>query len=79
MRKITRDGNINTIAGAGVAGHEGDGGPAINAQLAAPNSVVVDAGGNLYVADSGSRIRKITPDGTMRNYLGREQRGLLRR
>ncbi len=70
LRVVTPDGNIHTVAGTGVAGHVGDGGPALGAQLAAPISVVVDAGGAIYLSDSGSRVRKVTPDGTIATILG---------
>ncbi len=52
------------MAGTGVPGNTGDGGPATAAQLNGPSSVTVDAGGNLYIADTGNaRVRKVTPDG----------------
>jgi trimeric autotransporter adhesin len=52
---------ITTIAGNGVAGYSGDGGPAARAQLNQPASVAVDSNGNVYIADEGnSAIRKVT-------------------
>ena len=42
---------IMTIAGTGIPGFSGDGGPATLAQLYQPVSVVVDANGGLYIAD----------------------------
>jgi sugar lactone lactonase YvrE len=51
---------ISTIAGTGVAGLSGDGGPAIDAQLNWPTSVAFDSTGNLYVSESSNNdIRKI--------------------
>ena len=47
-----------TIAGAFPLG---DGGPATSALLETPQAVAVDAGGNLFIADSGNRvIRKVS-------------------
>ncbi len=62
---------INTFAGTGVAGFSGDGGPAISAQLNNPSSVVVDAVGNVYIADQfNNRIRKIGTDGIINTIAG---------
>jgi sugar lactone lactonase YvrE len=63
VRKITAKGIITTVAGTGVSGSSGDGGPAIAAQLL-PNGIAVDAAGNIFIADYGNhRVRKVTPDG----------------
>jgi streptogramin lyase len=51
---------ISTVAGTGVAGYGGDGGPAIKAQFRQPHSIALDGRGGLYVADIGNhRIRRI--------------------
>jgi len=48
----------------GVAGYEGDGSPAIYAQLSAPRGVAADALGNVYIADTGNNVvRVVTVDG----------------
>jgi sugar lactone lactonase YvrE len=62
VRKITAGGAIaTTVAGTGVYGFSGDGGPATPAQLRSPTAVVVDASGNLFIADQvNNRIRKVT-------------------
>jgi sugar lactone lactonase YvrE len=53
-------GIIASFAGTGRGGFSGDGGPAVNAALAGPRGLAVDAKGNLYVADSANRrIRKV--------------------
>jgi len=61
IRKIAiSTGVITMVAGTGVAGYSGDGGPATSAALFNPESVAVDAAGNLYIADSQNyRIRKV--------------------
>jgi trimeric autotransporter adhesin len=62
IRMITMStGVITTVAGTGVAGYSGDGGPATSAHLSYPTRMTVDALGNLYIADeSNNRVRKIT-------------------
>jgi trimeric autotransporter adhesin len=52
---------IKTVAGNGSYGYGGDGGPATLASLRNPNSVAVDASGNIYIADTWNyRIRMVT-------------------
>ncbi len=51
---------ISTIAGSGVLGPGGDGGPALEAELNAPRGLGVDWMGNVYIADSeNNRVRKV--------------------
>ncbi len=71
IRKVTPNGVISTIAGNGVVGFSGDGGPATAAQLANPFGVAVDTSGKLYISDSGNaRIREVTPDGIITTIAG---------
>jgi uncharacterized protein (TIGR03437 family) len=71
VRKVSPDGNIATVAGSGVPGFRGDGGPATAAQLGYPAGLAVDRAGALYIADSqNQRIRKILPGGTIATVLG---------
>lgn len=61
IRKITPDGMVGTFAG-GAPGYVD--GTAAEARFDTPTSVVVDARGNLYVADtSNGALRKLAPDG----------------
>ena len=63
VRKIDGNGIIHTIAGTGVRGYSGDGGPAISATLNFPSGIAFDNCGNLLVAQvNNPRIRKITYD-----------------
>ncbi|MFC8494136.1 RICIN domain-containing protein [Streptomyces sp. NPDC057235] len=71
IRKVTPDGTITTVAGAGTPGSDGDGGPATKARINLPTSVAVDSTGALYIAEyGGHRIRKVTPDGTITTLAG---------
>lgn len=58
-----RDG-LQPIAGTGEEGFSGDGGPAMQAQLAKVRALHYADDGSLYVLDAGnSRVRRITPEG----------------
>lgn len=71
IRRVTPQGAISTVAGSGLFGFFGDGGPAVTASLAAPHGIAVDAGGVLYIADTlNNRIRKVSTDGTMVTIAG---------
>jgi uncharacterized protein (TIGR03437 family) len=64
VRKISPNGTISTVAGNGIAGAQGDGGPATQASLYYPKGLAMDASGNLYISDwLNSRIRVVTSDG----------------
>jgi uncharacterized protein (TIGR03437 family) len=76
IRKVTLQGTITTVAGNGSGGFSGDGGPATSAQLSQPIGVAVDASGNIFIADvSNSRIRKVTPQGTITTVAGSSSAG----
>jgi sugar lactone lactonase YvrE len=62
---------INTLAGTGVAGYNGDGGPAGSAELNSPYGVSLDASGNVYIADTGnSVIRRVDSTGKISTIAG---------
>ena len=51
---------ITTVAGTGVAGYSGDGGPAKAAQLNQPHSIVLDSSDNVLICDiNNHRVRRI--------------------
>lgn len=64
IRKVdVNTGIINTIAGNGISGYSGDGGPATLAQISglSVGDVAVDDTGNIYISDAFNfRIRKVT-------------------
>jgi hypothetical protein len=69
IRKIDTSGIISTVAGNGIAGYSGDGGPSALANLNSPAAITTDNSLNIYVADlNNNRIRKIdgsrTKDGS---------------
>jgi len=71
IRRVTPDGIITTIAGTGESGFRGDGGPAVDAQLAAPAAIAIDQRGNLFVADFlNHRIRRVSRDGIITTIAG---------
>jgi len=71
VRKLAPDGTVTTVAGTGGMGYSGDGGPATGARLWSPNDVAIDAGGNLYIADTGNgRVRRVTPGGIISTVAG---------
>ena len=63
---------ISTVAGNGVCGYAGDGGPATAAQLNRPYAVALSPAGDLYIADTANnRIRKVAlPSGTITTIAG---------
>jgi uncharacterized protein (TIGR03437 family) len=67
VRKVDASGIITTVAGGGANGNFpggngiGDGGPATSGVLGGPAGLLLDAAGNLYIADSGhGHVRKVT-------------------
>ena len=60
VRRFSVAGVITTVAGNGVQGFSGDGGPAIAAELDSPAGLTMDASGNLFIADSHNhRVREV--------------------
>lgn len=76
IRKVDRSGIITTVAGTGVAGFSGDGGPAIKARLNGPYGVAVAPSGEIYIADSmNHRIRHVNPAGIITTIVGTGEKG----
>ena len=78
IRKIdTASNTITTIAGCGVEGYSGDGGPAVSAQIASPHGAAVDQQGNIYIADlKNDRVRRVDAStGIITTVAGNGERG----
>ncbi len=71
VRKVDPVGAVTTVAGNGVCGYAGDGGPATGASLLHPVAVAVDSVGDLYIGDRyNCRIREVDLAGTIATIAG---------
>jgi YD repeat-containing protein len=78
IRRVGPDGIITTVAGNGVAGSSGDGGPATQASLRNPQAVAVTPDGGLYIADTDNhRIRRVDPAGFISTVAGKVSTGFV--
>jgi NHL repeat len=71
LRRVDPNGIIHTVAGSGIVGSAGDGGPASAAQVM-PTGVAVDAPGNVYISEGipSHRIRRIDGNGIITTIAG---------
>jgi hypothetical protein len=68
---LTTARTIETVAGNGMAGFSGDGGPAAQALLDSPYGLTFDGAGDLFIADANNtRIRRIGLDGIISTFAG---------
>lgn len=73
VRKVDQEtGIISTVAGTGKHGFSGDGGPATQATMNRPHSIVFDGDERLYICDIGNhRIRVVDLEsGTIETFAG---------
>ncbi|MGA7683470.1 MAG: SMP-30/gluconolactonase/LRE family protein [Terriglobales bacterium] len=71
VRKVSPSGIITTVAGNGISGYGGDGGPAKAAIVSFPTGLAFDTAGNVYFSDSGNqRVRKIDTHGKISTIAG---------
>ena len=76
IRRIDRNGNISTVAGAGTRAYSGDGGPALTGALNHPRGLAFDSSGNLFIADADNqRLRLLSPSGTLTTAAGTAAQG----
>jgi uncharacterized protein (TIGR03437 family) len=76
VRRIGTDGTISTLAGTGVSGYSGDGGPANKATLDNPSAVAVDASGDVLIADTWNNVvRIVKPNGQIATFAGTGAQG----
>jgi hypothetical protein len=82
--RVAADGTTTPFAGTGQGTHSGDGGPAVDATITAPNGVAVDPQGNVYMTESGitafilygygggsgERVRVVDTSGTIHAFAG---------
>jgi hypothetical protein len=71
VRRVSPTGIITTVAGTGMGGFSGDGGPAAGAQLQGVLGASEAPDGSVLIADSGNeRIRRVSPTGTITTVAG---------
>jgi DNA-binding beta-propeller fold protein YncE len=77
VRKIDPKGILTTVAGTGVKGFAGDGGPALQAQFDGIHNLAIGTNDDIYLADTwNSRVRKIdAKTGLISTVVGTGQRG----
>lgn len=76
IRVLRPDGLLETFAGTGNCSYSGDGGPALEAELASIEGLVVDSNGTVYFSDPDNhRVRKVRPDGIIETVAGTGQAG----
>ena len=77
IRRIdARTWQISTVAGIGIAGYSGDGGPATRARIGSPVAIHFDTDGSMYFADNASHtIRKVDTNGIITTLVGTGERG----
>ncbi len=76
IRAVGLDGVISTVAGNGMSGFLGDGGPATDGSTTRVRGISVQADGTIYIADrENNRIRRVSPGGTLTTVVGNGERG----
>jgi len=72
--RVGANGIIRALAGDGICGASGDGGPATSARLCSPEGIGRGPDNAIYIADwNNNRIRRLGPDGIMTTVAGNGQ------
>ncbi len=76
IRRVSPNGTIRTVAGTTVAGYNGDGIKATDAQLQLPTGVTPLGNGAFLIADSGNnRVRRVSAAGMIKTVAGTGTQG----
>jgi len=71
IRRVDKNGKMETVAGNGERVISEDGGIATEVGIMSPSSVVVDGSGNLYFTEwTSHRVRVVTPEGRISTIAG---------
>jgi RHS repeat-associated protein len=70
IRRVAPDGIITTVVGTGSNVDYGDGGPATEAGIYAPDAVAIAPDGTLFITTRGHRIRRVGLDGIITTIAG---------
>jgi streptogramin lyase len=71
VQRIDGSGTVSTVAGTGVEGYGGDGGPATAAQLDFPTGVAISPSGDIFITEVRGRVRRVDArTGLISTYAG---------
>ena len=65
-----KSGTLTWVAGSSAGGYAGDNGTAVNAKLNEPLAVILDAAGNLYIADTLNNVVRKVSNGIITTIAG---------
>jgi streptogramin lyase len=77
IRKVNKDGTIQTMAGSSAKGYSGDGGDALKATFNLPHEIRFDKSGNYFIADmTNNAIRRVdAKSGVITTFAGTSKAG----
>jgi uncharacterized protein (TIGR03437 family) len=70
VQKVDTNGIIRTVAGNGILGDTGDGGPGTSAEVKSVVGLAADHSGNLYIDETTNRIRRVDASGIITTVAG---------